>query len=90
MEGRTTIVIAHRLSTIRRADRVLVMHEGRVAQNGSHDELFAQEGPYREMWTAQALQRVRLGAARAAISRINEAADPTAADLAQLRVGGPA
>jgi ATP-binding cassette subfamily B protein len=90
MEGRTTIVIAHRLSTIRRADRVLVMHDGRVAQNGSHDELFAQEGPYREMWAAQALQRVRLGAARAAISEINDATGPTAADLTQVRVGGPA
>jgi ATP-binding cassette, subfamily B, bacterial len=89
MEGRTTIVIAHRLSTIRRADRVLVMHEGRIAQNGSHDELFSQEGPYRELWAAQALQRVRLGAARAAISRINHASGPNAADLSPVRVGGP-
>jgi ABC-type multidrug transport system fused ATPase/permease subunit len=43
---RTTVVIAHRLSTIRRADRILVMHHGRVREQGTHDELMALKGVY--------------------------------------------
>lgn len=44
--GRTTLVIAHRLGTIRNADRIVVMHEGRIAEIGSHAELLAREGIY--------------------------------------------
>ncbi len=47
--GRTTIVIAHRLSTIRHADRILVLHESRVAARGTHDELLASNDLYRRM-----------------------------------------
>jgi len=50
---RTTFVIAHRLSTIRHADRIVVLHGGRVAEMGSHDELDAAGGLYREMIAAQ-------------------------------------
>ena len=48
-EGRTTIVIAHRLSTIRDADRILVLHEGRLNAQGTHDELLASNELYRRM-----------------------------------------
>ena len=46
MTGRTTLVIAHRLSTIRGADRVVVLHGGRVHEEGPHDALMAREGLY--------------------------------------------
>ena len=52
--GRTTIVIAHRLSTVRHADRILVLTETGVAEEGRHDELVARGGAYASLWEAQA------------------------------------
>ena len=48
-EGRTCIVIAHRLSTIRSADKIVVMQEGVVVEEGTHDELMAQESFYYDL-----------------------------------------
>jgi ABC-type multidrug transport system fused ATPase/permease subunit len=53
MEGRTSFVIAHRLGTIRSADRIIVMDKGRAIEEGTHDELLAQNGNYAMMWNLQ-------------------------------------
>jgi ATP-binding cassette subfamily B protein len=53
VEGRTSIVIAHRLSTIQRADRILVMHKGRVRETGTHQELLAVRGIYWKLYQLQ-------------------------------------
>jgi ABC-type multidrug transport system fused ATPase/permease subunit len=53
MRGRTTFVIAHRLSTIRRADQILVVEGGRIAERGSHESLFATRGRYFDLYTRQ-------------------------------------
>jgi len=52
-KGRTTFIIAHRLSTARTADKVVVIDAGRVAQEGTHDELVEVEGPYATLWERQ-------------------------------------
>jgi len=54
MEGRTTFAIAHRLSTIRRADQILVLQHGEIVQRGTHAQLIAEPGLYRELHDAQA------------------------------------
>jgi ATP-binding cassette subfamily B protein len=53
MTGRTVIVVAHRLSTVRRADRILVLEHGRVSQSGTHEQLLASGGLYRELVALQ-------------------------------------
>jgi ABC-type cobalamin/Fe3+-siderophores transport system ATPase subunit len=77
--GRTTFVIAHRLSTIRHADVILVMDQGRLVQNGTHEELLAQEGLYGQLYEAQ------MGASR----REASSRPVIAAITAQSSNGGP-
>ncbi len=55
MQKRTAIVVAHRLSTIRHADRIIVLHRGRVVEAGSHEELMAKEGLYYQLYRWQAV-----------------------------------
>ncbi|HEY3770850.1 MAG TPA: ABC transporter ATP-binding protein [Candidatus Angelobacter sp.] len=56
MHGRTTIFISHRVSTIRNADRIAVLHEGRVVELGTHDELLARNGYYTDLYNKQLLE----------------------------------
>ena len=53
MRGRTVLVIAHRLATVRNAHRIVVVHEGRIAEIGRHDELLARDGVYRRLYALQ-------------------------------------
>jgi ATP-binding cassette subfamily B protein len=53
LEGRTSIVIAHRLSTVLAADRIVVMHKGRVAEVGNHEDLLARRGLYWRLFQIQ-------------------------------------
>lgn len=53
MEGRTALVIAHRLSTIQKMDRILVMENGQIIEEGSHKELLKKKGKYAELWAHQ-------------------------------------
>ena len=52
-KDRTAIVIAHRLSTIRNADKIFVLDEGRILENGTHDELISKNGLYKNLWDIQ-------------------------------------
>ena len=62
-QGRSVITIAHRLSTIADADCILVLEDGRVTEEGSHDELLALEGKYAAMWARQSAEEQDVAAA---------------------------
>jgi ATP-binding cassette subfamily B protein len=51
--GRTTLIVAHRLATVRDADRIVVMHKGRIVEEGPHDALLEKGGHYRRLWEMQ-------------------------------------
>ena len=53
MKGRTTIMVAHRLSTIQHADCIMVMHKGKIREQGTHQELLAQDGIYKKLYELQ-------------------------------------
>ncbi len=56
MQGRTTIFISHRVSTVRNADKIAVLHQGRIVELGTHDELLARNGYYTELYNKQLLE----------------------------------
>lgn len=52
-QGRTSLIIAHRLSTIRHVDRIVFIEQGQIKEMGSHDELMAQGGKYKDLYMSQ-------------------------------------
>ena len=56
MQGRTSFIVAHRLSTIRSADMILVMRDGHIVEQGTHESLLAQGGFYSELYQSQFAQ----------------------------------
>jgi ATP-binding cassette subfamily B protein len=72
VEGRTSLIIAHRLSTIQRADKIIVMHKGRVREMGSHQQLLAQRGIYYKLYQLQYKdQEIGVGSAPAPQSTVS-------------------
>ena len=64
MRGRTTIAIAHRLSTVRNVDRIIVLHKGRIREEGTHQELLEKKGLYYDLYRLQYACDERIAAAR--------------------------
>ena len=61
--GRTTFIVAHRLSTLRRADFIIVLERGRIVQQGTHERLMRETGPYQHVASLQLVDGRELGAA---------------------------
>jgi len=76
MEGRTTIIIAHRLSTVRNADTIVVLKDGRIVQQGGHEQLLSQDGIYRTLYAMQLKEQKDKGS-----SEYDELDGPRSADL---------
>jgi len=53
MKNRTTLIVAHRLSTIQNADKIIVMHKGRIMEEGTHQELLSNHGMYYKLYKLQ-------------------------------------
>jgi ATP-binding cassette subfamily B protein len=70
VQGRTTIAVAHRLSTLRKADRLIVLDQGRIVETGTHDELLSAGGLYRSLYEAQLREeeKARQGLAEASLA----------------------
>ena len=81
MVGRTSIVIAHRLSTILKADRILVVKDGVIAEQGTHEELLEKGGTYKELYETQFRQAIDSEAAR---SNAEAAGESDGLDIATL------
>jgi ATP-binding cassette subfamily B protein len=69
---RTTIIVAHRLSTIVHAEKIIVMEDGRIIEEGTHGQLLAMNGSYAQMWARQAMERMNPEASEAPMETVDE------------------
>ncbi len=58
MKDRTTVIIAHRLSTIKHADKIVVLHQGRIVEHGTHQQLLALNGHYAQLYQGQQVRHL--------------------------------
>ena len=89
-KGRTTIVIAHRLSTITTAEQILVLHQGKVEERGTHDELLQMDGRYAKMWNRQIRAQEAVEKAKAATRQAKKLAREAQGSQAGSSVGSSA
>jgi len=87
-EGRTMLLIAHRLSTVTNADQILVLHSGKVAEAGTHEELLALKGRYANMWKKQIRAERAAEAANQMVAKAN-ALQAAVMDRPGSSEGGP-
>lgn len=85
-QGRTSIFVAHRLSTVSGCDRILVLSEGRLVEEGSHVQLLAAGGIYADMWRAQADEKRSAAAGGEAEATMEE---PAGGGMPERTVGVP-
>lgn len=72
LQGRTAVVVAHRLSTIQHCDRIVVLHQGRLREQGTHEELLSQRGIYHRLFQLQYKEQLAIGDWRPAIGGLRE------------------
>lgn len=88
MAGRTTFIIAHRISSLRHADEIIVLDQGNVVQRGTHEQLLAQDGPYRDVYRIQYADRPDPDAAAASDVWVPGEPEPAMAPQSGLQAEG--
>ncbi len=89
LHGRSVVLISHRFSSVRSADRIYVLHDGRVVEEGSHEDLMARDGLYAELFTLQARAYVDRPASAAGEEELRDSDEPEEPMEEQVVYGAP-
>lgn len=79
-KGRTTLIVAHRLSTIQHADQIIVLHKGKIREQGTHQELLARQGLYYKLWRLQFEEAAATAGAEGSLGPLPPIPEPAAGD----------